>query len=71
MKAKYIGPEYEYEGLQLEKEKIYDVEVSVSGPQIMINGKPVYSDDSSVLVQVEGRTIPYAPNLIGNHWENI
>ena len=68
MKAKYLGPEYEFDGLSLVKDKEYEIEVGMTGPQVVINGQPVVTDDGTAVVLVEGKEIPYSPVLLGQHW---
>lgn len=69
MRAKYIGPEYEIQGLLLKKNKEYNIEIEHSGPQMIINGQPIITPDSSLIVHIDNVSIPYAPNLMNSHWQ--
>ncbi len=69
MKAKYIGPEYDFDGLFLVKDKEYEIEIAMTGPQMVINGQPVITEDNSAIVSTEGKEIPYSPSLLEKHWD--
>lgn len=71
MKAKYIGPEYEFNNVSLIKDQEYDINIEQTGPQMVVNGQPVILGDLTLLVHVGNVAIPYAPNLIENAWQII
>lgn len=71
MKAKYIGPEYEFNNVSLIKDQEYDINIEQTGPQMIVNGQPVVLGDSTLIVHVGNVAIPYAPNLIENAWQII
>lgn len=69
MKAKYIGPEYEFNNLSLVKGQEYDIQIEQTGPAIVVNGQPVISPNASMIVHINNVSIPYAPDLMQNAWQ--
>lgn len=77
-KVKYIGQKEEYadtltkESVSLTPGKYYDIDISVDGPQMFVNGQKMIHPDSNVWIHIGDKiNIPYAPNLVGNFWEGI
>ena len=71
MKAKYIGPEYEFNNVSLIKDQEYDIHIEQTVPQIVVNGQPIILGESTLFVHIGNVAIPYAPNLIENAWQII
>ena len=75
----YIGPEYSYicpvtnEKIELIKEQSYLIDVRFEGPQVIINGRPIVSSDSTYWVIFDaGRVqIPYSPQALSKHWQGF
>ena len=77
-KVKYIGQKEEYtdiltkEDIVLSPGEYYDIDISLDGPQMVVNGQQMIHPDSTVLVHVGDKiSIPYAPSLISNFWEGL
>lgn len=76
MMITYIGEDEEWENLappdkiKLEKNKAYDIEISIDGPQMIVNGQRIMTEQNTAIVQFvnSGIWIPYAPNLLQNFW---
>lgn len=72
---KYLGKELTYKdpcsgaSVTLVPNKEYDVSFEYQGPQVIINGQPVYDPNSTVWAHVESVAIPYAPHVLSNFWE--
>lgn len=71
---KYLGKELTYKNpvnevsVTLIPDKEYNVTFEYEGPQIIINGQPVYDPNGVVWAYVEGVGIPYAPHVLSDFW---
>lgn len=78
MSFKYIGENYTYKDpisnkeIVFENEKEYNVNFAYSGPQIVINGRPMIDPNGTIWgeFQEQGIRVPYAPELLKNFWLN-
>lgn len=73
---RYIGKDMVWHNLipqinqELKHGQDYDVQLSYTGPQIIVNGKATVHPDASILVNFSnGVSIPYAPDLFRSFWE--
>lgn len=71
MKAKYIGPEYEFNNVSLIKDQEYDINIETNAPHMVINGQTIMLNEPTIIVHIGNVAIPYAPNLIENAWQII
>lgn len=77
--SKYIGPTRTYvcpitnESIELVENESYTIDVRVEGPQIIINGRPMYSPDATYWLMFDGGRIqlPYSLEAIPNQWEGL
>lgn len=77
-KVKYIGQKEEYtdiltkEDIVLSPGEYYDIDISLDGPQMIVNGQQMIHPDSTVWIHVGDKiSIPYAPSLVSNFWEGL
>lgn len=71
----YIGEDTVWNNLipnvqmELKNNQDYNVQFQQEGPQMIINGQPVITPDTTIwAVFQNGCKIPYAGNLIQNFW---
>lgn len=74
---RYIGQDMVWQNLippisqELKNGQSYDVQISSDSPQMIVNGQPMIHPNASILVNFDnGVSIPYAPDLFNNFWED-
>lgn len=75
MEVQYIGEDTVWHNLlpeidiELKKDSYYNVEVSIDGPQMFVNGQQIITPESTVIISFADNVwIPYAPDLVSNFW---
>lgn len=71
----YIGNNYTYhdplsnKDLDFIQGKSYDFEIQLEGPQIIVNGQKVITDDMTAWLIFGDIKVPYAPTCIPKNWK--